>query len=308
MAKKLSIFLIVSLSLWCCQPKETWHTSTLLFFDTVCELRLHGTAAQIKHAQSLIHTLFSDIEHSFSPTSQDLCSSRARHLFKRGLQIHRQTHGCFDVTVGPLLHAWGFYKKSYRVPDPEEIERALDRVGMERVRFKEGCLKLSPGMRLDWGAIAKGFGIDLASRRLIQEGISRGFLNAGGDVYCWGKNPQNKDWKIGVQHPRQRGYLGILSISGQAAATTGDYQRFFKKDGTRYHHVFDPRTGYPARGKRSVTVIGPETLLCDALSTALFVSHHPKNILDHYPQYGAVILDSEGNLHRLGKSFPFQSY
>lgn len=246
------------------------------------------------------------MEHSFSPDSQEFCSPHTLYLYQRGLEIHRKTHGYFDVTVGPLLQAWGFYKKSYRVPDPKEIEAALTRVGMEKVQVKENCLELPSGMKLDWGSIAKGYGIDLVSHRLIKEGISRGFLNAGGDIYCWGNNPQNKAWRIGIQHPREKGYLGVLSISDLAAATTGDYQRYFKKEGIRYHHVFNPHTGYPARGKMSVTVIGPETLLCDALSTALFVSQKPQQILEEYSQYGAILVDSKGNLHRLGNSYPFQ--
>jgi thiamine biosynthesis lipoprotein len=162
-------------------------------------------------------------------------------------------------------------------------------------------------MELDWGGIAKGYGIDLASKSLLEMGISRGFINAGGDLYCWGKNPDNRDWNIGIQHPRKEGYLGILSISDLGAATTGDYQRYFMVNGVRYHHVFDPRTGYPAKGKRSVTVIGPETVLCDALSTALFVCKQPAKILEKYPDYGVIIVDSDGKLFILGKTYPFRS-
>lgn len=175
---------------------------------------------------------------------------------------------------------------------------------MNKIKEDNGALVLLPGMKLDWGGIAKGCAIDLASRALIEMGISRGFINAGGDLYCWGKNPDGQDWNIGIQHPRSKGYLGILSITQLGAATTGDYQRFFIKDGARYHHVFDPRTGYPASGKQSVTVCGPETLLCDALSTALFVSKNPEIIMDKYPEYGAIIIDSEGDISFVGKAYP----
>ena len=226
-------------------------------------------------------------------------------LYYRALQVYKDSDGCFDITVAPLSRLWGFQSKSYAVPNIDQINSALMLVGMEKIKEEVGILLL-PGMELDWGAIAKGLAIDLASRALIEIGISRGFINAGGDLYCWGKNPDNQDWKIGIEHPRTEGIFGILSISNRGAATTGDYQRFFIREGTRYHHVFDPRTGYPASGKQSVTVCGPETLVCDALSTALFVSRESRKIMDKYPEYGAIIVDSEGNLSFVGKSYSFR--
>ena len=157
---------------------------------------------------------------------------------------------------------------------------------------------------MDWGGIAKGYGIDLAAQRLIESGITKGFINAGGDLYCWGENPAKASWKIGIKHPRKEGFIGVLEIRDLGAATAGDYQRFFIKDGIRYHHIFNPKTGYPAQGKQSVTVVGPESLLCDALSTALFVTSHPEALLQKYPEYGAVIVDSSGAVSILGKDFP----
>ncbi len=176
---------------------------------------------------------------------------------------------------------------------------------MQNIEERNATLIFLPDVGLDWGAIAKGFGIDLASKSLVQMGISNGFINAGGDLYCWGNNPSDQPWNIGLKHPRESGFLGVLSISDLGAATTGDYQRYFVKNGIRYHHVFDPRTGYPAQGKQSVTVCGPETLICDALSTALFVSREPEIIMEKYPDYGAIIVDSDGSLSFLGKTYSF---
>jgi thiamine biosynthesis lipoprotein len=156
-------------------------------------------------------------------------------------------------------------------------------------------------MELDWGGIAKGYGIDLAVRVLIDMGIRRGFVNAGGDLYCWGRNPDDRPWRIGVQHPRAAGFLGVIEMEDEGAATTGDYQRYFFESGVRWHHVFDPRTGYPARGKQSVTVVGPETAVCDALSTALFVSDEPETVLKSFPDYGAVLVDEKGAPRLIGK-------
>ncbi|MFB0533050.1 MAG: FAD:protein FMN transferase [Desulfatiglandales bacterium] len=306
MARKLCILLLASLLLLPgCGVKERWQTSTILAFDTICEINIFCSPSMFKSAQEEVQRVFSEIESLFSPGTDDYSSPLVLDLFQRGLKVYHDSNGCFDVTVGPLSRVWGFFDKSYVVPAPEQIKSALKLIGMEKIEQKNEALVLLPGMELDWGAIAKGFGIDLASKSLIQLGISRGFINAGGDLYCWGKNPSDQSWNIGIKHPRESGFLGVLSISNLGAATTGDYQRYFVKDGVRYHHVFNPRTGYPAQGKQSVTVCGPETLICDALSTALFVSQEPAKILEKYPDYGAIIVDSDGNLSFLGKAYPF---
>ncbi len=306
LARKLCILLLGSIFLLPgCGTKEKWQTSTILAFDTICEINIFSSASMSKSAQEEVQRVFSEIESLFSPGADDYSSPLVLELFERSLKVYHDSDGCFDVTVAPLSRVWGFFDKSYVVPAPEKIKSVLKVIGMEKIEQRNEALILLPGMELDWGAIAKGFGIDLASKSLLQMGISRGFINAGGDLYCWGKNPSDQSWNIGIKHPRESGFLGVLSISNLGAATTGDYQRYFLKDGVRYHHVFDPRTGYPAQGKQSVTVCGPETLICDALSTALFVSQEPTKILERYLDYGAIIVDSDGNLSFLGKSYPF---
>jgi thiamine biosynthesis lipoprotein len=161
-------------------------------------------------------------------------------------------------------------------------------------------------MELDWGGIAKGFAVDRAFLALKKLGVRNGFINAGGNLRCWGKNPDGTTWRIGIKHPRKPGFLGILRITGLSAATSGDYQRFFEKGGVRYHHIFDPRTGYPVRGKQSVTVIGPEGVVCDALSTALFVNPSPEEVLKKFEDYGALLVNRKGILSAMGRKFSFQ--
>ncbi len=308
LVRKLHIYLLIFLSFISgCRVREKWQTTTLLFFDTLCEIRIFCSASTFADASEEVYRAFSEIGEHFAPGRKDYSSPVVINLFHRSLDVYHDSEGCFDITVAPLSRIWGFLGNSHRLPSPQEIKSILGSIGMEKVKEENGNLILPPDMELDWGGIAKGYGIGVASKSLLEMGISRGFINAGGDLYCWGKNPDNQDWNIGIQHPRKEGYLGILSISNLGAATTGDYQRYFVVNGVRYHHVFDPRTGYPAKGKRSVTVIGPETVLCDALSTALFVCKQPEKILERYPDYGAVIVDSDGNISILGKTYPFRS-
>ncbi|MFC2169057.1 FAD:protein FMN transferase [Acidobacteriota bacterium] len=253
-----------------------------------------------------VRHVFTKIETHFPPDSKDLSSPIVLSLYHSALHVYLESEGCFDITVASLSKTWGFFDKSYRLPSPSEIQAIVKTIGMDKIREEENALVLPPEISLDWGGIAKGLGIDLAVKALMEMGVSSGLINAGGDLFCWGENPDRQAWKVGIKHPRKNGFLGTLTGSNYGVATSGDYQRYFESKGIRYHHVFDPRTGYPARGKQSVTVIGPETLLCDALSTALFVSNNPEKIIDNFPGYGAVIQDSEGKIFMVGAPFSFQ--
>ncbi len=288
-----------------CKDRKTWHNSTLFYFDTVCEVTLYCSSPQFYTAQEKIHQILSQIEILFSPENKDLSSPLVFNLFEKAASVFYGSDGAFDITVGPLLDLWGFRSGPYSVPNGPSLLTALESVGMEKIKTKEKQIILPPNMALDWGGIAKGYGVDVAAMVMIEMGIQKGFINAGGDLYCWGTNPDHKPWQIGIKHPREESFLGILSLSDIGAATAGDYQRFFLKDGIRYHHIFDPKTGCPAYGKQSVTAIGPEASICDALSTALFVSSDPAAILERYPTYGAIIVNKEGEISRLGKLYPF---
>jgi len=289
-----------------CAPSQKWHTFTVVYFDTVCEIKIFSSSDKLQSAKQEIDRVFSEVEHLFSPGSEDYTSPEVIRLFQKALAVHHNSDGDFDLSVFPLIELWGFPDRSYRIPGEEEVQHILRLVDMKKIKQEENGIILPAGMKLDWGAIAKGYGIDGAAASLQSLEIPRGFINAGGDLFCWGTNPDNQPWQIGIKHPRTEGFVGVLSLTDIGTATTGDYQRYFIRDGLRYHHIFNPQTGLPAAGKQSVTVIGPETTLCDALATALFVSAHPETVLSHYADYGAIVIDADGCLDQLGKEYSFR--
>lgn len=301
----LSLLLIICLYL-SCWATARWHDTSLLFFDTICDLKIYGSRDQFTLAVASVRDVFTKTENLFSPRASDYRSPEVLELFRLAKKIYSDSEGAFDLTVGLLSEIWGFRSKSYRVPQQKEIERALNYIGMDKIQEKESQLIVPEGVVFDWGAIAKGWGLDQAFQALQRIGIEKGFINAGGDLICWGKNPDNQPWRIGIKHPRESGFLGLLEISNLAVATSGDYQRYFEIKGIRYHHIFNPQTGFPARGRQSVTVIGPQATICDGLATAIFVLDDPGKLLTSYPDYGAIIVDDQGSLFFAGKIFSFR--
>ncbi|MFQ6083110.1 MAG: FAD:protein FMN transferase [Candidatus Aminicenantia bacterium] len=305
MAKRFLISIGLILFCLACQPKEKWQTTTLFYFDTICQINLHCSPQQFSSGIKRVKETFDEIEKNFSPGKKNYSSPLVQELLEKAYDVYQASEGTFDITIGPLSRLWGFQDKNYRIPEQEEIKNILKKIGLNKVIREKEKILLPPWTEFDWGGIAKGFGVDLAYQELRKLGIQNGFINAGGDIFCWGKNPDNRAWNIGIKHPRKRGFLGVVSVSNLGIATSGDYQKFFEKHGVRYHHILNPFTGYPASGKQSVTVIGPETVYCDALSTAIFVSSQPEDIIRKYPQYGAIIVDSNGKILMIGKLYSF---
>lgn len=199
-------------------------------------------------------------------------SAETRRLVERSLQVARLSDGAFDPTVGPMVTLWGFKYMDYRMPSPEQIRAAKARVGYREVETdaKRGIRFRRPGMELDLGAIAKGYAVDRAVEILKDRGMDRIRVDAGGNQRVW--EAQGEGWVLGIRHPRRDGdVLGAIGLPRGSVSTSGDAERGFWKDGVRYGHVLDPRTGHPSQGVISVTVTAEDAETADALSTALYV-------------------------------------
>ncbi len=190
-------------------------------------------------------------------------------------QLYRDSDSLYDISIGALSELWDFNK--LHIPSEDSIKTALENVGFEKLTLEGVHLTKPEGVKINLGSLAKGFIIDKVVEYLASEGIESGFVNAGGDMRIFG---QKKPLRIGIQHPRnnKNELIGVLNINNKAVVTSGDYERFFELDGKRYHHILDPKTGYPAEGTVSVTVIAPTTLFADAYSTALFLMETDKAI------------------------------
>lgn len=217
-------------------------------------------------------------------------------LVQIAVDVSRKFNGAFDITVAPLVELWGFYSKSYRLPKDEEIKECLNRIGYQHLLFNKGKLeKDNPDVRIDLGGIAKGYALSEAVKVLKREGVFSALVDAGGDVYALGKKG-GRLWKIGIKHPRQEGILGYVEVEDLVVVGSGDYERFFKENEKRYHHIFNPKTGYPTEGVISVTIIYSNPVSAQAWTKIPFVLGPQKGLelLEKIPGMEAIIVTASG--------------
>lgn len=220
------------------------------------------------------------------------------YLLKSGLYYSELTNGAFDITLGAIIELWGIGTENARVPTDEEIARAVENSGFENlelVKSKRAAHFLNHRLRIDLGAIAKGYAADEMKRVLLEHGVENALLNLGGDIITIGDNG-GRGWLIGLADPLSddpNKYCATLRIFDQTIVTSGNYERYFMHEDKRYHHIFDRNTGFPAEsGVVSATVIADSSMLADAISTALFVN---PALIDKFPDISYILIDSDMN-------------
>jgi FAD:protein FMN transferase len=222
---------------------------------------------------------------------------------ERGLEIGRATDGAFDITWAALWGLWDFRAEKPAVPDAAEIDRRRALVDLKKVVVDRdrSTLKLpEAGMKIGLGGIAKGWALDRAAAQLKERGVEDFLLSAGGQVYAGG-DKEGQPWRVGIRDPRgaAEDFFAVVSVRDGSVSTSGDYERCFVVDGALYHHLLDPRTGRPARGLRSATVVATEATVADALSTALMVLGVERGlqIVEAMAGVEALLVDDSGAWH-----------
>ena len=189
--------------------------------------------------------------------------------------LHQETGGAFDITIGALSECWGFQERKPRVPSPEALDSARERVGLHNILLEQDRTVsfLTPGVRINLGAVGKGYALDRAQSSLSARGIGTALLSAGcSSVLALGDGPEGAGWLVGLRHPVFKDRrLGTVRLRSCAMATSGQEEQGFETNGQRYGHIIDPRTGFPAMGVASVSVIADSAAQADALTTAFFV-------------------------------------
>ncbi|MCB2293723.1 FAD:protein FMN transferase [Clostridium algoriphilum] len=209
--------------------------------------------------------------------SGEKLSTDTYSVIEKSVQYSKLTGGALDATIEPIVSLWGIGTDKERLPSKKEIDEKLKFVNYNDIILdkKNSTVKLKRmNQAIDLGAIAKGYTADEVKKVLLNNKISSAIINLGGNVYALGNKPDGTSWNIGVQNPLStRGeYLGSISATDKSIVTSGNYERFFIKDGIRYHHIFDPKSGYPAnKGLISTTIVSDKSIDGDALSTSTYI-------------------------------------
>lgn len=286
-----------------------------------------GTVYKItyQHADDLqadIKKALMEVDQSLSPYNPNSIITRINHnqdtllnehfvhVFSLAQQISQETEGAFDITVAPLVNAWGFgFKHSIDIA-PEVIDSLCTFVGYRKIKLEDGkIVKEDERTMLDCSAIAKGYGVDRVAHLLDKKGVQNYMVDIGGEVVVKGKNPRMKTWRIGINKPVEdslsinQELQTILEVTGVGMATSGNYRKFYYKDGKRYAHTIDPRLGKPVQHNiLSATVIAKDCTTADAYATAFMVMglDKAKAFCQEHPELNAYfICDGEGESYEI---------
>lgn len=285
---------------------------TRFLMDTYCTIQVPGKAEEVDKIIDKAFNRMEEIDQKFnclnpkSPLYQfnnnriPIVDSELIQLIKVACKISEETDGAFDITVEPLVNLWGFYTENPSLPAKDDIQKCLKKIGYKHLVLKDKKVTSdNTRVMIDLGGIAKGYSIQEAVKILKNHGIKSALIEAGGQVHAFGKLG-DKLWKIGVCNPRSEGIIAGLAVTDETGiSTSGDYERFFEKDGVRYCHILDPQTGYPSRGTMSISVITDDPILADTWSTALFVMGPEKavQLTKNKPEMDIILINSSGKIY-----------
>ncbi|HOX81408.1 MAG TPA: FAD:protein FMN transferase [Chryseolinea sp.] len=222
-------------------------------------------------------------------------------IIKRCNEISNLTQGAFDITAVALRKLYNFKGQHFVWPDEDQIKNALNSVGHHLIDLSKSnavFLKKS-GMHIAFGAIGKGYAADCVKKILKERGVENAVINASGDLTAWGNRLDGSRWKIGIADPdKPSNILAWLPIQNSSVATSGDYEQFVERNGIRYSHTIDPKTGHPVKGIKSVTIFGPSAELCDALATAVTIMGVTVGLyfLDQLPNIQGIIINDRNKI------------
>jgi len=313
----LSLFFITLLN-GCEQKPQEFHHS-ILSFGTIIDVTIYGVDealaekafADLNNDFKYFHSTWTPYEESSLSRANLLISTGAKFsigpsiipLYQESLKIAQATDHLFNPAIGKLIKLWQFHKYNepdIQPPDKELIKKLVSSNPRLTDLHLNGIKMYSDNtdVELNFGAFAKGYAIDSSLLHLKKMGIENAIINTGGDLKAIGKHG-DRPWNIGIRHPRKNSVLASIETKGEESVfTSGDYERFYMHNGKRYHHILDPRTGYPAQGSQSVTVIHHNSGFADAAATALFIAG-PEHWFEMAKKLGlkqVMLIDSEGNI------------
>lgn len=288
--KLIFILLIISLTIISCNGDNiNPYSETSFVMGTICSITLYekNTNFSFKEAFDIIKNIENKMSPVIKNSELDQINSNAGirpvkvsedtyFVIEEGIKYANLDNSKFDITIGPLVNLWGIGTENQNIPDSNLIKTILPLIGSQYILLNNNektVFLQNKNMTIDLGGIAKGYAADILKQYLKGKGFTKGIINLGGNVLTFGKKNNGTPWKIGIQDPiDSRGqYIGTIETDGTAVVTSGIYERYFEKDGKRYHHILDPDTGYPVDNELlSITIVTHSGIMADAYSTVVF--------------------------------------
>ena len=268
---------------------------------------IDDAVAEIKRIENLISSWNPDSQTSLINKNAGIkpvvVDQELIDLILRAIQISKITNGAFDISYASVDKVWRYDGTMTHKPTAEEISNSIAKIGYQNILVDKDAktvfLKLE-GMKIGFGAIGKGYAADKTRKLLIGKGVKAGIINASGDLTTWGKQPDGKDWMVGITNPLNKDHVfSWFPIIDAAVATSGNYEKFVEFDGVKYSHIIDPRTGYPSTGLTSVTIFAKSAELCDALATSVFITGVDVGLdmINQLKGVECIIVDAQNKIH-----------
>ena len=289
------------------------HTAEGIYFNTYVSISLYGCGSQEIADEAIKRCAY--YEKIFSRTMENSVLYNLNNngninivndedeiladILKKSLEYCEMTEGNMDITVEPLTSLWDFSSGKKYIPTDDELRTAVSKVGYSGVTVNETSIALKD-VRLDLGAVAKGYVADCLKTFLKERGVDSALINLGGNILCIGEKPNGSNFFIGIKKPFTEDVQLVLGATDCSIVTSGTYERYFDENGKSYHHILDPKTGMPCdNGVVSVTIISEDSFTGDCLSTGCFVMglEAGMELIDSMDGVYAVYIDSENNVH-----------
>lgn len=281
---------------------------TVTCYGERAEEAVAAAQAEIERLDDLLSIGKADSEISrINRDGSGVMSEDTNTMVTEALRLYDTTGGAFDITVYPLMDLWGFTTGNFAVPDAQELSALLAQCGSDKLTVNGDTIMLAEGQGIDLGGIAKGYTSGRLMEIFEEYDLVGAVVSLGGNVQCYRTKTDGSLWRCGIQDPQnpENGstYLGVVSVADRAVITSGAYERYFVDEatGTMYHHILDPKTGYPAEsGLLSVTVVSADGMLADGLSTSCYVMGLEQSV-EYWRNYGAdfdlILMDENGEVY-----------
>lgn len=301
-----------------CESREKVYKKSRITMDTIVAITVSSSAE--RKAEKAIDSAFDELDRlgkifNFFSTDSEVAlinrnagikparvSKETLGIIEKALYASENTGGAFDISIGPAAALWDFHAKT--IPPGSALKEKLKLVGYKNIiidRVNSTVFLKKKGMMIDLGGIAKGYAADKAVEILKKSGIRSGIVAVAGDIKTFGTKPGGGLWRVGINNPRKNNgnkeIFAVVSLTDTAISTSGDYERFFVKDGIRYHHILDPKTGSPSYECRSVSVITKDGAFADSFSTGIFILGPRKGIAALKKLgFDGIIVDKNGGI------------